>query len=57
MGKASSGTRTGNYRTGADGPIFDANHKNSLPVEDLAVAALDEVENPKHIRQRFAVGN
>ena len=56
MGKASSGTRTGKYRTGSDSPVFDASHKSSISVEDLAVAAIDEVENPKHIRQRFTVG-
>ena len=56
MGQASSGTRTGKYRTGADSPVFDANHKSSISVEDMAVATLDEVENQKHIRQRFTVG-
>ena len=56
MGKASSGTRTGKYRTGSDSPVFDASHKSSISVEDVAVATLDEVENPKHRRERFTVG-
>jgi putative NADH-flavin reductase len=56
MGKVSSGTRTGKYRTGSDSPVFDANHKSTISVEDLAVAAMDEVETPKHIHQRFTVG-
>ena len=56
MGKASSGTRTGKYRTGSDSPVFDANRKSSISVEDLAVAAMDEVEKPLHIRQQFTVG-
>lgn len=56
MSKASSGIRTGKYRTGSDSPVFDANHKSRISVEDLAVATIDEAENPKHIRQHFTVG-
>ncbi len=45
--------RTGQYRTGLDNPVFDANNRSVLSVEDLAVALLDEAETAKHIRQRF----
>ncbi|HET7115627.1 MAG TPA: NAD(P)-dependent oxidoreductase [Hanamia sp.] len=48
--------RKGTYRTGLDSPVFDVNNKSTISVEDLAVAILDEVENPKHIRVRFTVG-
>lgn len=48
--------RRGTYRTGSDSPVFDANHKSTISVDDLAVAILDEAENPKHIKQRFTVG-
>lgn len=48
--------RRGTYRTGLDNPVFDANNKSTISVEDLAVAIIDEVENPKHIRVRFTVG-
>lgn len=48
--------RRGTYRTGLDNPVFDAQNKSSISVEDLAVAIIDEVENPKHIRTRFTVG-
>jgi hypothetical protein len=48
--------RTGKYRTSLDNPVFDANHKSTISVEDLAVAIIDEVENPKHIHQRFTIG-
>lgn len=48
--------RKGTYRTGLDNPVFDANHKSTISVEDLAVAIVDEVESPKHIRVRFTVG-
>ena len=47
--------RTGNYRTGRDNPVFDENHRSKISVEDLAVAIVDEAENPKHIRVRFTV--
>ena len=47
--------RTGVYRTGLDNPVFDANNKSTISVDDLAVAIIDETENPKHIRQRFTV--
>jgi putative NADH-flavin reductase len=48
--------RKGTYRTGLDSPVFDANHRSRISVEDLAVAIIDEVEHPKHIRVRFTVG-
>lgn len=47
--------RKGTYRTGLDNPVFDAEHRSRISVEDLAVAIVDEVENPKHIRVRFTV--
>ena len=47
--------RTGVYRTGLDNPVFDANNKSTISVDDLAVAIVDEAENKKHIRQRFTV--
>ena len=47
--------RKGVYRTGLDNPVFDADNKSTISVEDLAVAILDEVENPKHTRVRFTV--
>lgn len=45
--------RTGSYRTGLENPVFDANGRSILSVEDLAVAIADEAENPKHHKQRF----
>ncbi|HUZ59872.1 MAG TPA: NAD(P)-dependent oxidoreductase [Hanamia sp.] len=48
--------RKGTYRTGLDNPVFDTNNKSAISVEDLAVAIVDEVENPKHVRARFTVG-
>lgn len=45
--------RTGNYRLGNNTTVFDENNRSILSVEDLAVVIADEVENPKHHRQRF----
>lgn len=55
MNPGTNHERKGIYRTGLDNPVFDANHKSIISVEDLAVAIVDEVENPKYIRQRFTV--
>ncbi len=50
------GTRTGAYRTGTDQPVFDANGKCEISVEDLAVAIVDELEHKKFAGKRFTVG-
>lgn len=44
------GERTGRYRLGLDSPVGQ-----SISAEDFAGALLDEVEDPKHRRQRFTV--
>jgi hypothetical protein len=36
--------------------LSDANGKSRISTQDYAVAMIDEVEKPKHIRQRFTVG-
>ena len=55
MHQGTSGERKGTYRTGLDNPVFHANQRSIISVEDYAVAIVDELENPKHIRQRFTV--
>ncbi|UYW01919.1 NAD(P)H-binding protein [Flavobacterium agricola] len=45
--------RTGNYRLGLDTPVFDADNRSVLSVEDVAVVIADEVEKPKHHKIRF----
>jgi len=55
MNPAMPHERKGTYRTGLENPVFDANNKSVISVEDLAVAVVDEVESPKHIRLRFTV--
>lgn len=50
------GERTGNFRLGGDELIKDADGNSHISAEDYAIALLDEVENPKHIRSRFTIG-
>ena len=52
-----TGARTGHYRAGGDGLLVDANGRSEISAEDLAVALVDEVEIPRHIRRRFTVAN
>lgn len=35
--------------------VFDDNNESLISREDFAVAILDEIEKPQHIRQRFTV--
>jgi putative NADH-flavin reductase len=50
------GQRTGKFRFGGDQLLVGANGKSEISVEDYAVAMIDELEQPKHRRQRFTVG-
>jgi len=50
------GTRTGKFHLGADRLVVDADGKSSISMEDYAVAVLDEIQKPAHLRQRFTIG-
>jgi len=52
----SPGQRTGKFRLGKDQLLKDANGQSRISTQDYAVAMLDEVEKPLHVRQRFTVG-
>lgn len=52
----SPGERTGTFRLGKDQLLTDASGKSRISTQDYAVAMLDEVERPAHVRQRFTVG-
>ncbi|WP_298743117.1 NAD(P)-dependent oxidoreductase [uncultured Microbacterium sp.] len=56
FGAFAPGERTGHYRTGGDVLVTDAEGVSYISGEDLAVAVVDEIENPQHTRQRFTVG-
>lgn len=45
--------RRNTYRKGFNKPVFDANGKSELSVQDAAVVLIDEAENATHIKQRF----
>ena len=47
------GARTGKFRLGGDRLLEDAQGQSRISREDFAVAIVDEIENPKHRRQRF----
>ncbi|PAU62426.1 NAD(P)-dependent oxidoreductase [Pseudomonas indica] len=50
------GERTGRFRLGGDELLMNGDHPANISVADLAVAILDEIEQPKHIQKRFTVG-
>ena len=49
------GERTGKYRTGTDRLVTNAQRESRISVEDYAVAMIDGLEQPQHIRRRFTV--
>lgn len=50
------GPRSGSYKLGKDHLLIGADGKSWITFADYAIALLDEVEQPKHSRQRFTVG-
>ncbi len=48
-----SGKRTGKFRLGLDQFLEDSKGESRISREDFAVAILNEIEKPKHIRKRF----
>jgi uncharacterized protein len=48
--------RTGIFRLGGDQLLTDASGRSWISMEDFAIALVDELETPKHSRQRFTVG-
>jgi putative NADH-flavin reductase len=51
------GERSGRYRLGADELLMDAGKPAGISVQDLAVAIVDELEAPEHVRRRFTVAH
>lgn len=48
--------RTGTFRLGKDDLLVDANGRSWISFKDFAIAFMDELENPAHVRERFTVG-
>ena len=55
LGNLEYGKRTGKYRVGKDDLLVDENGDSFISVEDFAVAMIDELETPKHHKERFTV--
>ena len=56
FGAWNPGERTGVYRDGGDVIVTDAEGQSFISGADLGAAVLDEIEQPKHRRERFTVG-
>lgn len=50
------GERTGSFRVGKDDLLVSSAGRSWITFADYAIALIDEVEAPKHSRQRFTVG-
>lgn len=49
------GPRTAQFRLGTTSLLMEGDKPGSISVADLAVAIIDEIEQPQHIRQQFTV--
>jgi putative NADH-flavin reductase len=49
------GERTGRFRTGGNQLLKDEQGKSFISMEDFAIAIVDEIENPMHIREQMTV--
>jgi putative NADH-flavin reductase len=50
------GERTGKFRLGTTKLVMDANGESRISAEDYAVALVDELERPAHVKQQFTLG-
>lgn len=55
FGAWAPGKATGRYRLGGDVLLTDESGKSFISAPDLALAIVDEIEQPKHSRRRFHV--
>ena len=49
------GARTGTYTSGGDELLVNSKGESYISYADFAIAVLDEIEQPKHEKQRFTV--
>jgi uncharacterized protein len=52
---SAEGKRTGTYRSGKDQLLVNSKGNSYISYADYAIAVVDEIENPKHINERFTV--
>jgi putative NADH-flavin reductase len=50
------GERTGKFRLGKDDLVVDRKGESRISAEDYAIALVDELERPQHVRERFTIG-
>jgi putative NADH-flavin reductase len=50
-----AGERTGHYRVGKDKLLKNKEGESKISTQDYAIAMLNELEHPQHIRERFTV--
>jgi putative NADH-flavin reductase len=50
------GERTGKFRLGTNELISNDKGESRISMEDYAIALVDELEKPKHRKQRFSIG-
>jgi putative NADH-flavin reductase len=50
-----AGERTGHYNVGKDQLLKNEKGESKISTQDYAIAMLDELEHPQHIRERFTV--
>ncbi|MCW7469325.1 NAD(P)-dependent oxidoreductase [Leptospira kanakyensis] len=50
------GSKTGNYRVSKESLLVDTNGHSHISLADLVKAFVDELEEKKHVKQRFTVG-
>ena len=51
-----AGERTGTFRLGGDSLLTASDGKSWISYEDYALALIDELEQPKHVKRRFTIG-
>ena len=50
------GERTGKFRLGKDQLLTADDGRSHISYEDFSIALIDEIEQPKHHRERFTIG-
>ena len=50
------GERTGKFRLGTNDLLVDDKGQSRISMEDYAIAMVDELEKPTHVRARFTIG-
>lgn len=55
-GMFAPGERTGKFRLDKENLVADESGNSVISMEDYAIALVDEIERPQHIRERYTIG-